>query len=186
MKRKLITTILGLGVIIIGLSGCYWDSGNVSTASPIESTYLMSPSATIYSTLNPATTETQLYVTPYPSGSMEPIATSVTTTKASLITLTKAVNNMSKIEKAVVVRNGDCALVGVAFDRNKYNGDLTDSLKEDIAELLSSKDSSLNNITVTDNITYYYKIEDLSKETDLTDYELQNKMDEIINLINNN
>ena len=183
MKRKLITILLGLGIVTIGLSGCYWNAGNVGTASPTM-TYTPKISPTLFSTMNPITTETQLYVTPYPSGTTTPIATTVTTTKASVVTLTKAITNMSKIENAVVVRNGEYALVGVTFDRDRYNGDLTEALTQQIMEALEAKDSSLTNITVTDNVTYYYKIEDLSKETDLTDDELQNKMDEIIDAIN--
>jgi len=184
VKRKLITILVGLGIVTIGLSGCYWNAGNVGTASPTM-TYTPIISPTLFGTMNPLTTETQLYVTPYPSGIItSPAATTVTTTKASVVTLTKAITNMSKIDSAVVVRNDEYALVGVKFDRDRYNGDLTEALMQEIMEALQAKDSSLKNITVTDNVTYYYKIEDLSKQTDLTEYELQNKMNEIIDAIN--
>jgi len=179
VKRKFTTIFLCLGAISVGLSGCYWGAGTTATPMP-TATYQITalPSAGPIASINAM--ESPITTTVQPSILASPIATTVSTTKATNLTLSNAIVNISKIKSAVVVRNGENALVGVMFDRDKYNGDLTDALEQEIANAMVAKDSSLTNIIITDNITYYYDIEDISKETGLSAEQLQQKMDSVL------
>ena len=179
MNRKLIAVFLCLGAIVIGMSGCY-STGTVATPTPtLTATYRVTalPSIGALESVNPMVSET---LTPIMTPTKTPVATTVSSTRASIVTLAKAVTNISKIKSAVVVRNDDKVIVGVMFDRDKYNGDLTEALTQQIIDVLESKDSYITTISITDNITDYYKIEDLAKQTNLTSEQLQAKMDAII------
>ena len=175
MKRKLVTIFLCLGAILVGLSGCFWGTTVTPTPTP---TLTALPSIGPIESINAM--ESPITTTVKPTILASPIATTVTTTKATTLTLANAITNNSKIKSAVVVRNGENALVGVMFDRDKYNGDLTDALEQEIGSAMVAKDSSLTNIIITDNLTYYYEIEDLSKKTGLSADQLQAKMDSVL------
>lgn len=181
MNKKLVTIFLCAMAITIGLTGCYWNAGNVATTSPtmtLPNTYKVTAPASLGPVGSIAPMESPLTVSP--TIYTTPKATTVSSSKATNITLANAIVNMSKIKSAVVVRNEGNAIVGVMFDRDKYNGDLTETMRQEIVQAMVAKDSSLTNIAITDNSTYYYKIEDLAKKTTLSSSELQKQMDAII------
>lgn len=91
------------------------------------------------------------------------------------------VSRLSEIQDCRVVVNGDTALVGVKFT-SAYQGELTERIKEMVAQEVSKADPSIKTVAVTaeeNDVTQVYEISDKFRGGETAET-LGEKIDEIV------
>ena len=152
--KKWLLALMCMIAVGMTLSGC--AAGTANTMNPTTAPATTQPMATTTATNSPMATA---------SPSESPMAqTSMTPAQAGQLAerISEAVERISEIDDAEVVVYDDRVLVAVEFE-DQYNAGLDDRMKQMITEAVQKVDSSLTEISITDDDTLYGQVKGLGQ-----------------------
>ena len=165
--KKGILTLLCVAMAALALGGCAANaSGTTATAAPIVTNSPMTtvqPAATIAPETSPAmdgglmgTNDMNSTNSAAPAGMMPAQAGRLAEQIA------ESVERISEINDAEAVVSNERVLVAVEFE-DQYNAGLDDRMKQMITEAVQKVDSSLTEISITDDDTLYGQVKGLGQ-----------------------
>ena len=165
--KKGILTLLCVAMAALALGGCAANaSGTTATAAPIVTNSPMTtvqPAATIAPETSPAT-DGGLMGTNDMNGTNSAAPAGMTPAQAGRLAeqIAESVERISEINDAEAVVSNERVLVAVEFE-DQYNAGLDDRMKQMITEAVQKVDSSLTEISITDDDTLYGQVKGLGQ-----------------------
>ena len=165
--KKGILTLLCVTMAALALGGCAANaSGTTATAAPIVTNSPMTtvqPAATIAPETSPAT-DGGLMGTNDMNGTNSAAPAGMTPAQAGRLAeqIAESVERISEINDAEAVVSNERVLVAVEFE-DQYNAGLDDRMKQMITEAVQKVDSSLTEISITDDDTLYGQVKGLGQ-----------------------
>lgn len=177
MMKKSILLVLAVSAALVVLAGC--SLGNTDTMGSTKAPEV---------TFTPAAATMAPLATIAPAGSMAPesspmgttggmtnaatgdmangaaAATSMTPAEAGKMAekIAEAVERISEIDDAEVIVRDDRALVAVEFD-DQYSAGLDDRMKKLITETVQKEESTITEVSITDDNTLYGQVKSLAE-----------------------
>ena len=165
--KKGILTLLCVAMAALALGGCAANaSGTTATAAPIVTNSPMTtvqPAATIAPETSPAM-DGGLMGTNDMNGTNSAAPAGMTPAQAGRLAeqIAESVERISEINDAEAVVSNERVLVAVEFE-DQYNAGLDDRMKQMITEAVQKVDSSLTEISITDDDTLYGQVKGLGQ-----------------------
>ena len=165
--KKGILTLLCVAMAALALGGCAANaSGTTATAAPIVTNSPMTtvqPAATIAPETSPAM-DGGLMGTNGMNGTNSAAPAGMTPAQAGRLAeqIAESVERISEINDAEAVVSNERVLVAVEFE-DQYNAGLDDRMKQMITEAVQKVDSSLTEISITDDDTLYGQVKGLGQ-----------------------
>ena len=165
--KKGILTLLCVAMAALALGGCAANaSGTTATAAPIVTNSPMTtvqPAATIAPETSPAM-DGGLMGTNDMNGTNTAAPAGMTPAQAGRLAeqIAESVERISEINDAEAVVSNERVLVAVEFE-DQYNAGLDDRMKQMITEAVQKVDSSLTEISITDDDTLYGQVKGLGQ-----------------------
>ena len=165
--KKGILTLLCVTMAALALGGCAANaSGTTATAAPIVTNSPMTtvqPAATIAPETSPAM-DGGLMGTNDMNGTNSAAPAGMTPAQAGRLAeqIAESVERISEINDAEAVVSNERVLVAVEFE-DQYNAGLDDRMKQMITEAVQKVDSSLTEISITDDDTLYGQVKGLGQ-----------------------
>ena len=165
--KKGILTLLCVAMAALALGGCAANaSGTTATAAPIVTNSpmtTMQPAATIAPETSPAM-DGGLMGTNDMNGTNTAAPAGMTPAQAGRLAeqIAESVERISEINDAEAVVSNERVLVAVEFE-DQYNAGLDDRMKQMITEAVQKVDSSLTEISITDDDTLYGQVKGLGQ-----------------------
>ena len=165
--KKGILTLLCVAMAALALGGCAANaSGTTATAAPIVTNSPMTtvqPAATSAPETSPAM-DGGLMGTNDMNGTNSAAPAGMTPAQAGRLAeqIAESVERISEINDAEAVVSNERVLVAVEFE-DQYNAGLDDRMKQMITEAVQKVDSSLTEISITDDDTLYGQVKGLGQ-----------------------
>ena len=165
--KKGILTLLCVAMAALALGGCAANaSGTTATAAPIVTNSPMTtvqPAATIAPETSPAM-DGGLMGTNDMNGTNSAAPAGMMPAQAGRLAeqIAESVERISEINDAEAVVSNERVLVAVEFE-DQYNAGLDDRMKQMITEAVQKVDSSLTEISITDDDTLYGQVKGLGQ-----------------------